>query len=64
MFARNLIAMTLASNEQTAVIRTEGGLTIAGTRIALSSINSQILVHQNSASFLVIPPNCQNNMLH
>ncbi|MFM6587482.1 MAG: DUF433 domain-containing protein, partial [Microcystis panniformis] len=27
--------MTLASNEQTAIIRTERGLTIAGTRITL-----------------------------
>jgi uncharacterized protein (DUF433 family) len=38
MFARGLIAMTLASNGQTAIIRTEGGLTIAGTRITLYDV--------------------------
>jgi len=30
--------MTLASNEQTAIIRTERGLTIAGTRITLYDV--------------------------
>ncbi|EPF20282.1 MAG: DUF433 domain-containing protein [Microcystis aeruginosa Ma_MB_F_20061100_S19] len=43
--------MTLASNEQTAIIRTERGLTIAGTRITLYDVMDYVTA-QYSPKFI------------
>lgn len=37
--------MTLASNDQQAIIRTERGLTIAGTRITLYDVMDYVTEH-------------------
>jgi hypothetical protein len=40
--------MTLASNEQAAIVRTERGLTIAGTRITIYDVMDYVTEHYPS----------------